>query len=126
VTERRRVVVTGIGPVAPVGIGRDAFWDALVAGRSGIREVTRFDASEFPVRIAGEVDLDPEEHMDRKQVRRTDRAVHLAVAAARLAWGDAGGPAIEPARVAGAAAPRGGGRAPGAPPPPPRPGGTGT
>jgi 3-oxoacyl-[acyl-carrier-protein] synthase II len=100
-TDRRRVVVTGIGPVTPVGIGRTAFWDALVAGRSGIGEVTLFDASEFPVRIAGEVrDFDPAEYLDRKEVRRRDRFVHLAVAAAKLAWDDAGALRVEPARAA--------------------------
>lgn len=97
----RRVVVTGIGPVAPVGTGRQAFWEALVSGRSGIGEITLFDAAEFPVRIAGEVkDFDPAEHMDRKAARRTDRVVHLSVAAAKLAWQDAGAPRVEPARAA--------------------------
>ena len=97
----RRVVVTGMGPVTPVGVGRDAFWDALVSGRSGIGEVTLFDASEFPVRIGGEVkDFDPTAWMDRKAARRTDRVVHLAVAAARLAWEDAGSPQVDPQRAA--------------------------
>jgi 3-oxoacyl-[acyl-carrier-protein] synthase II len=97
----RKVVVTGIGPVTPVGVGRVDFWDALVSGRSGLGEVTLFDASDFPVRIAGEVtDFDPTEWMDRKAARRTDRAVHLAVAAARLAWEDAGSPTVEPERAA--------------------------
>ncbi|HJV03987.1 MAG TPA: beta-ketoacyl-ACP synthase II [Actinomycetota bacterium] len=97
----RKVVVTGIGPVTPVGIGREAFWDALVSGRSGIGEITLFDASEYPVKIAGEVqDFDPSEWMDRKAVRRTDRVVHLAVAAARLAWEDAGSPQVDPQRAA--------------------------
>jgi 3-oxoacyl-[acyl-carrier-protein] synthase II len=97
----RKVVVTGVGPVTPVGVGRVDFWDALVAGRSGIGEVTLFDASDFPVRIAGEVtDFDPTEWMDRKAARRTDRVVHLAVAAARLAWKDAGSPQVDPLRAA--------------------------
>ncbi|MGH2737270.1 MAG: beta-ketoacyl-ACP synthase II, partial [Actinomycetota bacterium] len=97
----RKVVVTGIGPVTPVGVGRADFWDALVAGRSGIGEVTLFDATEFPVRIGGEVkDFDPTAWMDRKAARRTDRVVHLAVAAARLAWEDAGSPQIDPQRAA--------------------------
>ena len=97
----RRVVVTGIGPVTPVGVGREEFWDALVSGRSGIGEVTLFDASEFPVRIGGEVkDFDPTAWMDRKAARRTDRVVHLAVAAARLAWEDAGSPQVDPQRAA--------------------------
>ena len=97
----RKVVVTGIGPVTPVGVGRADFWDALVAGRSGIGEVTVFDTTEFPVRIGGEVkDFDPTVWMDRKAARRTDRVVHLAVAAARLAWEDAGSPQIDPQRAA--------------------------
>ena len=97
----RRVVVTGMGPVTPVGVVRDVFWDALVSGRSGIGEVTLFDASEFPVRIGGEVkDFDPTAWMDRKAARRTDRVVHLAVAAARLAWEDAGSPQVDPQRAA--------------------------
>jgi 3-oxoacyl-[acyl-carrier-protein] synthase II len=97
----RRVVITGIGPVTPVGIGREAFWDSLVAGRSGIGEVTLFDATDFPVRIAGEVrDFEPTSYMEKKEVRRTDRAVHFAVAAARLAWEDAGSPSVDPARTA--------------------------
>jgi 3-oxoacyl-[acyl-carrier-protein] synthase II len=97
----RTVVITGIGPVTPVGIGREAFWDALTAGRSGIGPITLFDASDYPVRIAGEVkDFDPSEHMDRKEVRRTDRVVHLAIAAARLAWADAGEPKTDPSRTA--------------------------
>jgi 3-oxoacyl-[acyl-carrier-protein] synthase II len=97
----RRVVVTGIGPVTPVGTGREPFWDALVSGRSGIDEVTLFDASEFPVRIAGEVkDFEPERWMEKKAARRTDRVVHLAVAAARLAWEDAGSPQVDPQRAA--------------------------
>jgi 3-oxoacyl-[acyl-carrier-protein] synthase II len=97
----RRVVVTGIGPVTPVGIGRQAFWDALTSGRSGLGEITLFDASEFPVRIGGEVkDFDPTAWMDRKAARRTDRVVQLAVAASRLAWEDAGSPPVDPQRAA--------------------------
>jgi 3-oxoacyl-[acyl-carrier-protein] synthase II len=97
----RTVVVTGIGPVTPVGVGRDPFWEALVAGRSGIGEVTLFDASDFPVRIAGEVkDFDPGTWMEKKAARRTDRVVQLAVAAAKLAWEDAGSPTVDPARAA--------------------------
>jgi 3-oxoacyl-[acyl-carrier-protein] synthase II len=97
----RTVVVTGIGPVTPVGIGRQAFWDALVAGHSGIGPITLFDASDFPVRIGGEVkDFDPTTWMDRKAARRTDRVVHLGIAAARLAWEDAGSPPVDPQRAA--------------------------
>ena len=97
----RRVVVTGIGPVTPVGIGREAFWDHLLAGRSGIKEVTLFDTTDFPVKIAGEIQgFDPHEYLDRKEARRTDRASHFAVAAAKLAWEDAGRPQTEPSRTA--------------------------
>ena len=53
--ERRRVVVTGMGVVSPVGIGVDAFWNALLAGKSGVTPITEFDATDFPVKIAGEV-----------------------------------------------------------------------
>jgi len=97
----RRVVITGIGPVTPVGIGREPFWEALRAGRSGIGEVTLFDPSEHPVRIAGEVkDFDPTAWMEPKAAKRTDRVVRLAVAAAKLAWDDAGAPPVEPERAA--------------------------
>ena len=97
----RRVVVTGIGPVTPVGIGVEPFWASLVAGKSGIGPVTQFEASDYPVRIAGELrDFDPAAWMERREVRRTDRVVHLAAAAARLAWQDAGSPQVEASRAA--------------------------
>ena len=93
-------MVDGIGPVTSVGIGRQAFWDSLCAGRSGIGEVSSFDTTDFPVRIAGEVtDLDPAEYLSAKEIRRTDRVVHFGVAAARLAWEDAGAPVVEPSRA---------------------------
>jgi 3-oxoacyl-[acyl-carrier-protein] synthase II len=98
---KRRVVVTGIGPVTPVGIGRKAFWDGLVSGRSGGGDVTLFDTSDFPVRTAAEVrDFDPAVFMEPKAIKRTDRAVHFAIAAAKLAWEDAGAPQVEPSRTA--------------------------
>jgi 3-oxoacyl-[acyl-carrier-protein] synthase II len=98
---RRRIVVTGIGPVSPVGVGVDAFWEALLAGRGGIRLIERFDTSELPVRIGGEVGgFDPAEYLGQKEIRRTDRAVHFAVAAAKLAWVDAGEPSVDHARTA--------------------------
>jgi 3-oxoacyl-[acyl-carrier-protein] synthase II len=97
----RRVVVTGIGAVSPIGIGREPFWDALVAGRSGIKEVTLYDTTDFPVKIAGEIqDFDAHDYLDRKEVRRTDRASHFAVAAAKLGWEDADSPSTEPSRTA--------------------------
>ena len=87
----RRVVVTGIGAVTPFGIGKDAFWEGLANGRSGVRRITRFDASELASQIAGEVpDFDPLQFMDRKDARRMDRFTQFAVAAAGLALTDAG------------------------------------
>ena len=87
----RRAVVTGLGIVSPVGIGADASWDALVAGRSGIADITLFDASPFEVRVAGEVkDFDATRYMDAKDVRRHDRNTHFAVAASGEALRDAG------------------------------------
>src|SRR5512138_2553872 len=87
---RRRVVVTGLGLVSPVGIGVEESWSALVAGRSGIGPITLFDASTFPTRIAGEVKgFDPAQYMDRKEVRRNDRFIHFALAAGDMAVKDA-------------------------------------
>jgi 3-oxoacyl-[acyl-carrier-protein] synthase II len=96
----RRVVVTGIGPVTPVGVGLGPFWDSLLAGRCGIDHIQRFDPSELPVKIGGEVlNFDPTGWMTPKEVKRSDRAVHLAVAGAKLAWEDAGQPSVDPART---------------------------
>jgi 3-oxoacyl-[acyl-carrier-protein] synthase II len=96
---KRRVVVTGIGPVTPVGTGIDDFWDGLTTGRNGIRRIEHFDATDLPVAVAGEVpDFEPEAWMDRKEARRTDRFTHFAIAAAKLAWQDAGEPEIRSER----------------------------
>ncbi len=89
-TPMRRVVVTGIGPVAPNGIGAEAFHQAQLAGKSGIRRITQFDASNYPVQIAGEVDVNPEEYIDKRELRRLDRFTQLALIAAHLALQDAG------------------------------------
>ena len=87
----RRVVVTGLGLVSPVGIGVEESWSALVAGKSGVGPITLFDASTFPTRIAGEVKgFDPSKFMDRKEVRRNDRFIHFALAAADMAVKDSG------------------------------------
>ncbi len=86
----RRVVVTGIGMVTPLGTDRESSWQGLIEGRSGAGPITLFDASGLPVRFGCEVpDFDPEVALDRKTVRRTDRYTHLAVAAAREAVSDA-------------------------------------
>lgn len=87
----RRVVVTGMGVVSPLGCDLDRFWRRLVAGESGVREITRFDHSDQRVHIAAEVqEFDPEDYLDRRTVRRLDLFSRYAVAAARLAAADAG------------------------------------
>jgi len=92
---RRKVVVTGIGPVTPVGTGVDDFWKGLASGRNGIRRITRFDTSDLPVTLAGEIpDFDVSEWLDAKEARRTDRFVHYAIASAKIAWDDAGNPDV--------------------------------
>jgi 3-oxoacyl-[acyl-carrier-protein] synthase II len=94
-----RVVITGLGPVTPIGIGASVFHQAQLAGKSGIRNITRFDASNFKVRFAGEVDVRPEEYgLDPRELKRMDRYVHLALVAAELARLDAG---LEEAQLAG-------------------------
>jgi 3-oxoacyl-[acyl-carrier-protein] synthase II len=91
----RAVVVTGIGPVTPIGIGVDAFWSGATSGRNGIGPIARFDTSDLPVTLAGDVrDFDVSEWLDAKEARRTDRFTHYAVAAADLAWTDAGRPEV--------------------------------
>ncbi len=90
---RPRVVVTGLGAVTPLGTGVARFWDGLRAGRSGVRRITRFDASQLPCQVAGEIpDFDPLAFMERKQARRLPRVVQIALAAAWEAVGDAGLP----------------------------------
>ncbi len=88
--ERRRVVVTGLGLVTSIGNTVEESWSALVAGRGGTRRISRFDATDFPVRIAGEVaGLEVRDYLDQKTARRMDRCSHLVVAAARQAEADA-------------------------------------
>jgi beta-ketoacyl-acyl-carrier-protein synthase II len=88
---RRRVVITGLGVVAPNGIGKEAFWDACISGRSGIRRITRFDASHLPSQIAGEVtNFFPEAlGLTGDECKSLDRAAQYAVAAVNLAMQDA-------------------------------------
>jgi 3-oxoacyl-[acyl-carrier-protein] synthase II len=90
VTQQRRVVVTGVGLVSPVGIGTEETWQALLAGRSGAGPITHFDATHHSTRFACEVKgFDPFRHFDKKDVKKTDRFIQLAVAAADLALADA-------------------------------------
>lgn len=87
----RRVVVTGLGVVSPLGTGVKDNWDALLAGRSGIDTITHFDASDLPSQIAGEVtDFDATNYMDKKEVRKTDYFIQYALAAAQMAMEDSG------------------------------------
>lgn len=82
----RRVVVTGIGLVSPVGIGTEESWEALKEGRSGIGPITAFDASQFSSRIAGEVrGFEPERFIERKEVKKMGRFIHFAIAASDFA-----------------------------------------
>src|SRR5687768_10697618 len=98
----RRVVVTGMGVVSPVGNDLPTFWNNLTAGVSGIGPITHFDVKDYKCRIAGEVrNFDPSEHFrNKKDVNRTDRFTHFAVAAAKSAMADAGltGPVGDPER----------------------------
>ncbi|GAC1343090.1 MAG: beta-ketoacyl-ACP synthase II [Ktedonobacteraceae bacterium] len=88
---QRRVVITGLGVIAPNGIGKENFWNACISGRSGVRSVTRFDASPLPTRIAGEVaDFEPEAFgITPQEARSIDRNTQFALAAANLALEDA-------------------------------------
>jgi 3-oxoacyl-[acyl-carrier-protein] synthase II len=88
---KRRVVITGVGAITPLGIGVEKSWEALREGKSGTGPVTRFDASDFRTRVAGEVKgFDPLDFIDKKLVRRGDRFIHFALASARMALGDSG------------------------------------
>ncbi len=87
---KRRVVVTGVGLVTPLGIGVQETWKPLCAGKSGIGEITRFDASDFQTKIAAEVrDFHAEDFLPKKEAKRTERFIAYAVAAARMAMEDA-------------------------------------
>ncbi|HSL81278.1 MAG TPA: beta-ketoacyl synthase N-terminal-like domain-containing protein, partial [Thermoanaerobaculia bacterium] len=98
----RRVVVTGLGVVSPVGTGREAFWDAILAGISGVGPVRSFDTSRYPVHVGAEIPaFRAEDHLVNLPPGSAGRASQLAAAAARLALADAGlDPAsIDPARA---------------------------
>jgi 3-oxoacyl-[acyl-carrier-protein] synthase II len=87
----RRVVITGMGVVAPNGTGIDNFWDSLVHGRSAIRKITHFDASTYPCQIAAEVpDFDPADYMDPKSTKRLGRFAQFALASSEMAVEDSG------------------------------------
>ena len=88
---KKRVVITGMGAITPIGNDVKAFWEALLAGKSGIGKITRFDASEFDAQIAGEVkDFDPTAFIDKKEARRMDRFTQFAISTAKMALTDSG------------------------------------
>ena len=87
----RRVVVTGIGLVSPLGVGTAETWQGIVDSRSGIGPITQFDASEYPTRIAGEVPgFEATDYIERKEIKKSDRFIHLALAATHFAMEDSG------------------------------------
>ncbi len=87
---RKRVVVTGVGAITPIGNTPDEYWEGLITGRNGIGEITLFDASHHDCRIAGEVkNFDPHDYMDRKEAKRMERFSQLGVAASKQALADA-------------------------------------
>ena len=87
----RRVVVTGVGMITPLGVGTGPTWEAILGGKSGVGPITKFDASQFSTTIAAEVKgFAPEDFVDRKEIKRMDPFIHLAMASAHLAMEDAG------------------------------------
>jgi 3-oxoacyl-[acyl-carrier-protein] synthase II len=92
-TTRRRAVITGIGPITAIGIGREAFWRGIRAEKSGIQQISSFDTSEFNAHCAGEIPLwAPEEYFPPHRLKRLDRYAQFAVASAKMALDDAGLP----------------------------------
>ena len=88
---KKRVVITGLGAITPVGNTAADFWQALLAGKSGIGPITRFDAAEYDAKIAGEVKgFEPTAFIDKKEARRMDRFTQFAIAAAKMALDDSG------------------------------------
>ncbi len=89
--QTRRVVVTGLGLVTPLGTGLEKTWQALCAGKSGVRRISRFDATGYPSQIAGEVtDFDPAQFIEKKEIKKMDTFIHYAVGASQMAADDAG------------------------------------
>ena len=87
---KNRVVITGLGAVTPIGIGKEKFWEALKTGTNGVGRITHFDPTGYTAQIAGEIpDFDPAQFIDKKELKRMDRYTHFALAAAKLAVEDA-------------------------------------
>jgi 3-oxoacyl-[acyl-carrier-protein] synthase II len=94
-----RAVVTGIGPVTPIGIGVEDFWRGLLTGRNGARPLTHVKVDDLTVQIGAPVDVDVDAYVDPEIARRMDRVSHFAVIAADLAWADAGLEGVDPERI---------------------------
>jgi 3-oxoacyl-[acyl-carrier-protein] synthase II len=89
--DKRRVVITGMGVVTPIGIGLKEFWEGLISGRNGVELITRFDTSNFDTRFAAEIkDFDPTQFLDRKAINRMDRFTQFAMASSIMAMDDSG------------------------------------
>ena len=87
----RRVVITGLGAITPIGNTVEEFWKGIKEGKCGIDEITLFDTTEFKVKLAGEVkNYNPEDYFDKRTAKRMDRCSHFAIIAAREAWKDSG------------------------------------
>ncbi|MEK6545398.1 MAG: beta-ketoacyl synthase N-terminal-like domain-containing protein, partial [Nitrospinota bacterium] len=85
----KRVVVTGLGMITPLGIGVEKTWEAICRGESGIGHITKFDTKDFPTRIAGEVkDFNPSDYIDKKEIKKMDTFIHYALASAIMAVED--------------------------------------
>ena len=101
--EMKRVVITGVGVVSPIGIGKGPFLESLLAGRSGVRLIERFDTTDYPVKIAAEMrDFDAQDYIDKKMVRRMDRFAQYGAAASTMALDDSGYPVEEDPYAVGA------------------------
>lgn len=89
--DKKRVVLTGVGMITPLGIGVEDTWDGLITGKPGIRRITHFDSSNFPTQIAGEVEgFNPEDYIESKEIKKMDRFIHFSIAAAKMAIDDSG------------------------------------
>ncbi len=88
---KRRVVVTGVGMITPVGLDTEKTWEGLINGRSGIGPITYFEDKDIPTQIAGEIHgFDPAQYIEQKEIKKMDRFIHLAIAASQMAMDDSG------------------------------------
>lgn len=88
---KRRVVVTGLGMLSPLGLSTDKTWRRILAGESGIGEITHFECSNYSTRFAGQInDFDPQEYIDKKETKKMDRFIQLGIAAGKQALQDSG------------------------------------